>query len=267
MTKTRKTQSLIAGDGNNNDAPLFLLLTRTRFCINFYTMEQLPDFRDIIIEELDKRAWSRKELSQRCGQDVTLINAILRGDRRFNETQILAISKAMGLEPYRLFKREEAKAASNTRTPGAMVPVMELEPSACGNLSDIPETLILDRHYFEEQALPQEDKESLPPFLMQMFDDSMAPTIQKKDRILFHCPQFQLEHPDPNRIFLLNLTPGEMIATPMIRRVDYSATDRTLTVIPDNYGIKIIKYKVNADKQITDYVIAIAFRQIRLMEK
>jgi len=44
-----------------------------------------------VIDELKKREWSRKELAQRIGIDATLINSMLRGERRFNEDQVIAI--------------------------------------------------------------------------------------------------------------------------------------------------------------------------------
>lgn len=70
-------------------------------------MEYLKTFRTIIIDQLKKRDMSRRDLAQRIDIDPTLINSMLRGERRFNEDQVLAISSALEIEPYQLFTPEK----------------------------------------------------------------------------------------------------------------------------------------------------------------
>ena len=70
-------------------------------------MEYLKDFRDVVIDTLKKRGWTRKELAQRIDIDATLINAMLRGERRFNEDQVIAIANVLNVHPYHLFTTEK----------------------------------------------------------------------------------------------------------------------------------------------------------------
>jgi transcriptional regulator with XRE-family HTH domain len=225
-------------------------------------MECFKEFRTIVIDELKKKSWSRKELAQRINIDATLINSMLRGERRFNEDQVMAIAAALEKEPFQLFTTEklipESKAqdmisrANEFRENYQLVE--EIEPIACGNLSNIQDQSVTGYKVFEKLFL----KGMYKPFLTRASGDSMFPTLAEGDLILFNRDPDKLQHPDPNKIYLLNLTPGEEIPSLTIKRVGLSKEDWTLTVVPDNRLYPIEKYPMNHKTSILEYVLGIA---------
>lgn len=225
-------------------------------------MEYLKDFRAIVINELKKREWSRKELAQRIGIDATLINSMLRGERRFNEDQVIAIADALNLEPYRLFTSETLIPESRAQEMIKMARdfqenfqlVEEIEPIACGNLSSIANRFVVGYKVFEKKFL----KGMFKPFLTRASGDSMFPVLAEGDLILFNRDPDKLQNPDPNKIYLVNLTPEEEEPGLTIKRVGFSKEDWTLTTFPDNRMYPIEKHKMNEKKSILDYVLGIA---------
>jgi transcriptional regulator with XRE-family HTH domain len=225
-------------------------------------MEYLKTFREIVIEELRKREWSRKELARRIDIDATLINSMLRGERRFNEDQVLAIAGVLNMEPYQLFTPEklvpEGQAQEMIKKAHEFKDryqlVEELEPVACGNLSNISDQSIIDYKVFEKSYL----RGMFKPFLTRASGDSMFPTLSDGDLILFNRDPDKLQNPDPNRIYLVNLTPEEEEPNLTIKRVSFSTEDWTLTVYPDNRQFAIEKYEMSQKKSVLDYVLGIA---------
>ncbi len=225
-------------------------------------MEYLKTFREIVIDELKKREWSRKELAQRIDIDATLINSMLRGERRFNEDQVVAIAGVLNMEPYQLFTPEklvpEAQAQGMIKKAREFKDryqlVEEIEPVACGNLSNISEQSIIDYKVFEKTYL----RGMFKPFLTRASGDSMYPTLSDGDLILFNRDPDKLQNPDPNRIYMMNLTPEEEEPNLTIKRAGFSKENWMLTVFPDNRQYSIEKYQLSQKKSILDYILGIA---------
>lgn len=225
-------------------------------------MEYLQTFRSIIMDELKKRSMSRRDLAERISIDVTLINSMLRGERRFNEDQVLAIAKALELEPYQLFIAEKMVPESvaqdlikrATEFKDHYQLVEEIEPIACGNLSNIADQSITGYKVFEKNYL----KGMFKPFLTRAAGDSMFPTLADDDLILFNRDPDKLQNPDPNHIYLVNLTPEEEEPSLTIKRVALSKEDWTLTIYPDNRLYPIEKFTMNHKKSLLDYILGIA---------
>lgn len=225
-------------------------------------MEYLKDFRNIVINTLRKRGWTRKELAHRIDIDSTLINAMLRGERRFNEDQVIAIANALNLEPYYLFTSEklipESRAKETMRKAlefkDRFQLVEEIEPIACGNLSNISQQSITGYKVFEKSFL----KGMFKPFLSRASGDSMFPTLAEGDLILFNRDPDRLQNPDLNKIYLVNLTPEEEEPNLTIKRVGFSKEDWTLTIFPDNRQYAIEKCTMSPRKSILDYILGIA---------
>jgi transcriptional regulator with XRE-family HTH domain len=225
-------------------------------------MEYLKDFRDNVIDTLKKRGWTRKELAQRIDIDATLINAMLRGERRFNEDQVIAIANVLNLQPYHLFTTEklipESRAKEIMRKAlefkDRFQLVEEIEPIACGNLSNISQQAIIRYKVFEKSFL----RGMFKPFLTRASGDSMYPTLSEGDLILFNRDPDKRQKPDPNKIYLANLTPEEEEPNLTIKRVGFSKEDWTLTIVPDNRLYPIEKFTMNPKKSILDYIIGIA---------
>jgi len=225
-------------------------------------MDYLKAFREIVLDELQKREWSRKELAQRIEIDPTLINSMLRGERRFNEDQVIAIANALSMEPYQLFTRQqlipESKAQDMMKKAMEFKDnyqlVEEIEPIACGNLSNISENSIITYKVFEKNFL----KGMFKPFLTRATGDSMFPTLTQGDLILFNRDPDKLQNPDPNKIYMVNLTPEEEEAGLTIKRVGFSKEEWTLTVFPDNRQYPIETYKMSQRRSILDYVLGVA---------
>ncbi|MCP5046979.1 MAG: helix-turn-helix domain-containing protein [bacterium] len=225
-------------------------------------MEYLETFRDIVISELKKRSWSRKELAERIKIDATLINSMLRGERRFNEDQVIAIANELGMEPFQLFTTE--KLVPEAQTYDMMNKarefkdnyqlVEELEPVACGNLSNISDRAITGYKVFEKTYL----RGMFKPFLTRASGDSMFPTLSDGDLILFNRDPDKLQNPDPNLIFLVNLTPEEEEPNLTIKRVGLTKEDWTLTVYPDNRRYPIEKCEMSDKKSVLDYMLGVA---------
>jgi transcriptional regulator with XRE-family HTH domain len=225
-------------------------------------MEYLKTFREIVIEELKKREWSRKELAHRINIDATLINSMLRGERRFNEDQVAAIAGALGMEPYQLFTSEklipEGQAREMIRRAQEFKDqyqlVEEIEAIACGNLSNIPDRSITAYKVFEKNYL----RGMYKPFLTRASGDSMFPTLSDGDLILFNRDPDQLQSPDPNRMYMLNLTPEEEEPNLTIKRVRFSREEWTLTIFPDNRQYEIGNYEMSRKHSILDYILGVA---------
>ncbi len=225
-------------------------------------MEYLKNFRNIVIDEIKKRDMSRKDLAQRIDIDPTLINSMLRGERRFNEDQVMAIASALEMEPYQLFTPEKMVPESMaqdlikhaTEFKDSYQLVEEIEPIACGNLSNISDRSITGYKVFEKNYL----KGMFKPFLTRASGDSMFPTLADDDLILFNRDPDKLQNPDPNRIYLVNLTPEEEEPNLTIKRVGFSKEDWTLTIFPDNRQYPIEKFKMSHKKSILDYILGVA---------
>jgi transcriptional regulator with XRE-family HTH domain len=225
-------------------------------------MEYLKTFRDIVVDELRKRDWSRKDLAQRINIDATLINGMLRGERRFNEDQVVAISNALNLEPFQLFTSEKMVPESHFQEMIKQARefkenyelVEEVEPIACGNLSNISQQYIVGYKMFEKTFL----KGMFKPFLTRASGDSMFPTLSDGDLILFNRDPDKLQRPDPNKIYLLNLTPESEEPSLTIKRVGLSREDWILTVVPDNRQYPIEQQKLIPKKSILDYILGVA---------
>lgn len=226
-------------------------------------MEYLKIFREIIIEELRKRNWSRKDLAQNVDIDPTLINSMLRGERRFNEDQVMAISHALEIEPYQLFTTERMipqtqaqemlKQALNFKENYQLVE--EIEPIACGNLSVISQQHIMGYKVFEKSYL----RGLVKPFLTRASGDSMFPTLTEGDLILFNRDPEKLQKPDPNKIYLVNLTPESEESNLTIKRIHFSREEWAFTIMPDNRMFPIEQYRMSRKKSILDYILGIAF--------
>jgi len=225
-------------------------------------MEYINTFRDIIIDELKKRDWSRKDLAQKINIDQTLINSMLRGIRRFNEDQVIAIARAFNVEPYQLFSMEklipESQVVEITKRVSEFKDsfelVEEIEPIACGNLSNISQDSVVGFKVFEKTFL----RGMYKPFLTRALGDSMFPTLSEGDLILFNRDPDKLQNPDPNKIYLINLYPEEEEPSLTIKRIGFSKKDWTLTVFPDNRRYAIEKYKMSRRRSILDYVLGVA---------
>lgn len=225
-------------------------------------MEYLKDFRDIVVDTLKKRGWTRKELAQRIDIDSTLINAMLRGERRFNEDQVIAIANVLNLQPYHLFTTEKLIPESRVKETMRKALVFkdrfqlveEIESIACGNLSNISQQAIIRYKVFEKSFL----KGMFKPFLTRASGDSMYPTLSEGDLILFNRDPDKRQNPDPNKIYLVNLTPEEEEPNLTIKRVGFSKEDWTLTIVPDNRLYSIEKFAMSPKKSILDYIIGIA---------
>ncbi len=234
-------------------------------------METLAIFRKIILHELTIRGWSRKELAQRAGLDPTLVNAMLRGDRRFNEDQILAIAPALECEPYQLLTPGDrfldpesaasgaASTTGNQKVPGQFTVIHEIVPAAVPRFPRTrPEEII------GSQTLPNSSlTHLLHPFLMRMPGGSMSPTLQQGDLLLFHRAPDPLKKPSPNHIYLVDPSPGEENIPPLVRRVVFSAGDRCLTLIPDNHVHPAETIIMQPEAAPGAYLIAIAVRVSR----
>lgn len=240
----------------------FLFDSKDNLYYHNNTMEYLKTFREIVIDELKKREWSRKELAQRINIDATLINSMLRGERRFNEDQVVAIASALGMEPYQLFTSRklipEGQAQEMIRRAQEFKDryqlVEEIEPIACGNLSNIPDNSITGYKVFEKEYL----RGMYKPFLTRASGDSMFPTLSDGDLILFNRDPDKLQHPDPNRIYILNLTPEEEEPSLTIKRVRFSREEWTLTIFPDNRQYEIETTPMSSKHSILDYILGIA---------
>lgn len=240
----------------------FLFDRRDKLYYYRVTMEYLKTFREIVIDELKKREWSRKELAQRINIDATLINSMLRGERRFNEDQVVAISSVLGLEPYQLFTpqklipegqaREMIRRAQEFKERYQLVE--EIEPIACGNLSNIPDNSVTGYKVFEKEYL----RGMYKPFLTRASGDSMFPTLSDGDLILFNRDPDKLQNPDPNRLYMLNLTPEEEEPSLTIKRVRFSREEWTLTIFPDNRQYEIGLTSMSRKHSILDYILGVA---------
>jgi transcriptional regulator with XRE-family HTH domain len=226
------------------------------------TMEYLKTFRAIVLDELKKKEWSRKDLAQRIDIDQTLINSMLRGERRFNEDQVVAIAGALKMEPYQLFTSEKLvpenqvqeilKRAKEFKDNYELVE--EIEPIACGNLSNISEQSIIGYKVFEKHFL----KGMFKPFLTRASGDSMFPTLSEGDLLLFNRDPDKLQNPNPNRIYLVNLTPEQEEPSLTIKRVGLSKEEWTLTIVPDSRLYPIETYSMSHKKSVLDYVLGVA---------
>lgn len=232
------------------------------FVLLYNPMEQLTIFREIILDELKRRSWSRKQLAQLISMDPTLITSMLRGERRFNEDQVISIADVLDMEPYQLFTKDklmpESKAQDLVRKAREFQEsfqlVEELEPVACGNLSNISNQSIIGYKAFDKHYL----KGMFKPFLTRASGDSMFPTMADGDMILFNRDPDKLKAPDPNKIYLVNLTPGEEEPGLTIKRVEFSAESWELTTIPDNRQYPIERHKMSERKSVLDYVLGTA---------
>jgi len=225
-------------------------------------MEYLENFRKIVLEALKERGWTRKDLAQRIDIDSTLVNAMLRGERRFNEDQVIAIANIFNMEPYQLFTRENLIPAAYAREMIEKAQefkdyyqlVEEIEPIACGNLSNLSQQSIVGFKAFENSFL----KGLIKPFLSRASGDSMFPTLSQGDLILFNRDPNRLADPDPNRIYLVNLTPEEEEPNLTIKRVVFSKENWTLTIFPDNRQYPIENFTMNSKNSILDYLLGLA---------
>jgi len=225
-------------------------------------MEYIDTFREIVIGQLKKRAWSRKQLAQRIEIDATLINSMLRGERRFNEHQVMAIAQALDLEPYQLFTNEPLIPAAQAQEmlnrarefKDNYELVEEIEPIACGNLSTIAQNSIVGYKVFEKSFL----KGMFKPFLTRASGDSMFPTLAEGDLMLFNRDPDKLRSPDPNKIYLVNMTPEAEEPNLTIKRVGFSKEDWKLTIFPDNRQYVIETHQMSQKSSLLDYVLAVA---------
>ncbi|MCP5106933.1 MAG: S24 family peptidase, partial [bacterium] len=169
---------------------------------------------------------------------------------------------ALGLEPYQLFTTETLIPESRAREMVKKVRdfqenfqlVEEVEPIACGNLSNIANHSIVGYKVFERKFL----RGMFKPFLTRASGDSMFPTLGEGDLILFNRDPDKLQNPDPNKIYLVNLTPEEEQPGLTIKRVGLSKTDWTLSTFPDNRMYPIERHKMNQKRSVLDYVLGIA---------
>ncbi|MCP4146795.1 MAG: helix-turn-helix domain-containing protein [bacterium] len=226
-------------------------------------MEYLQVFRDIVIAGLDKRKWSRKELARRINMDQTLINGMLRGERRFNEDQVAAIAAAFGVEPYKLFMREDpAVQTAGTLFQGGLQNTGDdiyrklavLAPSACIKHEANQQDFRNGYRAFEKKFLAGFFK----PFLTRVWDESMFPMLSEGDLALFDRNPDKLKDPDPNKIYMVNLAATETEANITLKQVLFSGMERVLTLIPANRKYKIKKYEMNENKSLNDYVAGVA---------
>jgi hypothetical protein len=132
--------------------------------------------------------------------------------------------------------------------------VEEIEPIACGNLSNITQQYIVGYKVFEKAFL----KGMFKPFLTRASGDSMFPTLWEGDLILFNRDPDKLQRPDPNKIYLVNLTPEGEEPSLTIKRVGFSREDWTLTTVPDNRQYPIGQHEMSHKKSILDYVLGVA---------
>jgi transcriptional regulator with XRE-family HTH domain len=225
-------------------------------------MEYLKNFRDVILEALKERGWTRKDLAQRIKIDATLVNAMLRGERRFNEDQVMVIADALNVEPYQLFTREKLIPEYQAREimkkalefKDRYQLVEEIEPIACGHLSTISEGAVVGYKVFEKTFL----KGMFKPFLTRASGDSMFPSLSSGDLLLFNRDPDKLQNPDPNKIYLANLAPEAEEPNLTIKRVGFSKENWTLTIFPDNRQYPIEKLEMSQRKSILDYILGIA---------
>lgn len=225
-------------------------------------MEYIKIFRSIILNMLKEKSWSRRELAQRIDMDPTLITSMLRGERRFNEDQVIALARVLDVEPYRLFTPEGLIPESHAEVllskaqdfKNHFQMVEEIAPVACGNLSSLTNQSVVGYKVFEKKFL----RGMYKPFLTRASGDSMFPTLSDGDLVLFNRDPEKLQNPDPNRIYLVNLAPcGEEPAL-TIKRIEFSRQEWTLTTIPDNRMYPIEKHTLNERHSILDYVLGVA---------
>ncbi len=225
-------------------------------------MEYLKNFRDTILVALKERGWTRKELADRIDIDSTLINAMLRGERRFNEDQLIAIANILDLEPYQLFTQEKLIPESQAKDmmhnaldfKDRYQLVEEIESIACGNLSNLSDQAITGYKVFEKSFL----EGTFKPFLTRVSGDSMFPTLSHGDLVLFNRDPEKLKNPDPNKIYLVNLTPDTEEPNLTIKRTGFSKENWLLTIIPDNRQYPIESLVMNQKKSLLDYILGIA---------
>lgn len=225
-------------------------------------MAYIEYFRQAVLNELKKKNWSRKDLARQININTTLLNSMLRGQRRFNEDQVQAIADAFNMEPYQLFSKENMvsqdqvhemiKKAVEFKDNYQMVE--EIEPISCGNLSNIMTDSIVGYKVFEKSYL----KGMFKPFLTRASGDSMYPTLMQGDLILFNRDPDKLQDPDPNKIFLVNLTPEEEEPNLTIKRITIDKENWTLTIFPDNRLYSVETYDMSRKKSLLDYILGVA---------
>lgn len=203
--------------------------------------------KDKIRKIIDSRFDNKLEFARFVGIDkATIYQAVdIPSKKDFNLTHLFTMARALDIPVYNLLHpdplipagrvNEQLKNAREFKERFHMVP--EIEPVACGNLSNISTDHITGYRVFDKGFL----RGTFKPFITRASGDSMEPTIREGDRVLFDRNPDRLVRPSDAHIYIVNTTPFSETLSLTLKRVIIKDAD--IWLIPDNtrYRTEIIE--------------------------
>ena len=227
------------------------------------TYDELQDIIKNNIRTIIKDRFSnKKEFAKFVGIDrATIYQAVDTPSKRdFNLNHLYLMSRSLNIPLYNL-------VFSEALTPGSTVDEMmdkahefkekfqmvpEIEPIACGNLSNISANNIIDYKVFNKPYM----KETFKPFITRASGDSMEPTIQQGDLVLFDRNPDRLIKPTDAHIYIINTTPFSEDISLTIKRVIVKEKD--IWLIPDNTQYRAEIIEMDEKSSPLQYVLGVA---------
>ncbi|MCK4836911.1 MAG: S24 family peptidase [Candidatus Aminicenantes bacterium] len=227
------------------------------------TYDELQDIIKNNIRTIIKDRFSnKKEFAKFVGIDrATIYQAVDTPSKRdFNLNHLYLMSRSLNIPLYNLVFSEALIPGSTVdemmdkahefKEKFQMVP--EIEPIACGNLSNISANNIIDYKVFNKPYM----KETFKPFITRASGDSMEPTIQQGDLVLFDRNPDRLIKPTDAHIYIINTTPFSEDISLTIKRVIVKEKD--IWLIPDNTQYRAEIIEMDEKSSPLQYVLGVA---------
>jgi len=227
------------------------------------TYDELQDvIKNKIRIIITDRFRNKKQFAQTVNIDkATVYQAVdIPSKRDFTLNHLYLISEALHIPIYNLLSPE-------TLIPGPQVDeilnkcaefkeqfqlVPEIEPVACGNLSNIMADHIVGYRVFSTTYL----RDTFKPFVTSTLGDSMAPTISEGDQVLFDRNPDKLVKPADTHIYLVNTTPfGEELSLTIKRAI---IKENDLWLFPDNNRYRPEVIETDEKSSPLQYILGVA---------
>jgi SOS-response transcriptional repressor LexA len=203
--------------------------------------------KDKVRQIIESRFPNKKEFARFVGIDkATIYQAVdIPSKKDFNLNHLFSMARSLNIPIFDLLHPEplipvsqvdeRVKNAQEFRERFLMVP--EIEAVACGNLSNISASHIINYRVFDKSFL----KGTFKPFITRASGDSMEPTIREGDLVLFDRNPDCLITPSDAHIYIINTTPFSEEISLTMKRVIVKEND--VWLIPDNtrYRTEIIE--------------------------
>jgi phage repressor protein C with HTH and peptisase S24 domain/DNA-binding Xre family transcriptional regulator len=205
---------------------------------------------------------NKKQFAQSVGIDkATIYQAVdVPSKKDFTLNHLNLISEALDIPVYDLLATEKLipgtrvdeilEKSSTFKEEFRLVP--EIEPVACGNLSNITADHIVGYRVFGRPYL----RDTFKPFITRTLGDSMAPTIAEGDQVLFDRNPDKLIKPADTQIYLINTTPfGEELSLTIKRSI---IKENDLWLFPDNKDYRPEVIEMAEKSSPLQYILGVA---------